>query len=281
MRFIEINIMIKGSVRAMEHNLKGVPETLLIPLWARAAETKSPKPIIRDEKAVELMEQIDYDFSKFDGSWMTQTGVAVRTEILDREVKAFIDKHPEAVIINIGCGLDTRYFRVDNGRIRWYDLDLSEPVNIRRNFFQETERYHMIAKSVFDYSWIEDIDNGGANVLFLAEGVFMYFTEQEMTALMDNLTKHFPKAHMFFEMLPRLLVKGGNKHETVRKTNASFQWGIKGGKDMERMNPRIRFVEEWNYFNYHGERWKWLGMLALIPAFRNNFNNRIVHIVLE
>ena len=264
----------------MNQNLKGVPETLLIPLWARAAETKSPRPIIQDEKAVELTSQINYDFSKFNGSWMTQTGVAVRTEILDREVKAFINKHPDAVIINIGCGLDTRYFRVDNGRVRWYDLDLPEPIQIRKNFFQETQRYSMIGKSIFDYSWTEDIETGGEPVLFLAEGVFMYFKEEEMADLMTHLTKSFPKAHMLFEMMPRMLVKSGGKHETVRKTTARFQWGIRSGKDMEQINPKIRFVEEWNYFQYHRNRWKWLGGLALIPAFRNNFNNRIVHIVL-
>lgn len=264
----------------MQENLAGVPETLLIPLWARAAETKEPRPIIQDEKAVELMGQIDYDFSKFHGSWMTQTGVAVRTEILDREVKKFINKHPDAVIVNIGCGLDTRYSRVDNGAIRWYDLDLPEPIRLRKRFFQETQRYHMIGESVFDYSWVEDIELGGGPVLFLAEGVFMYFTEQEIAELMNKLTELFPKAHMLLEMMPRLLMKSGGKHETVRKTAARFQWGIRSGKDMEYINPQIRFVEEWNYFDYYRRRWKWLGWLALIPVFRNNFNNRIVHIIL-
>lgn len=264
----------------MQQNLKGVPETLLIPLWARAAETKEQKPIIQDEKAVEMVEQIDYDFSKFNGSWMTQTGVSVRTEILDREVKKFINEHPDGVIINIGCGLDTRYFRVDNGKIRWYDLDLPEAISIRKEFFQESDKYKMLGKSVFDYSWVEDVETEGRQVLFLAEGVLMYFTEQEIVGLIDNLTKLFSQAHMLFEMLPRMLVKGSRKHETLRETEAKFQWGIHSGKDMELLNSRIRFIEEWNFFDYYRNRWKWLGWLALIPAFRNNFNDRIVHIVL-
>lgn len=263
----------------MHRNLQGVPETLLIPLWARAAETREKKPIIRDEKAVEMVGKIDYDFSKFKGSWLTQTGVAVRTEILDREVRKFIQKHPEAVIVNIGCGLDTRYLRVDNGRIRWYDLDLPEPIGIRKNFFQENGRYRMIGKSVFDYSWVRDVQAEGAPILLLAEGVFMYFTEQEMKELMEHLTKLFPGSHLLFEMLPRFLVKFGGKHETVRKTEARFQWGIRSGKDMELLHPQIRFLEEWNFFDLHRKRWKWMGWLALIPAFKNNFNDRIVHLV--
>lgn len=263
----------------MQQVLSGVPETLLIPLWARAAETKEQNPIIRDEKAAEIMAQIDYDFSKFNGSWMSQTGVAVRTEILDRETEKFIRKHPDAVIVNIGCGLDTRYFRLDNGRIRWFDLDLPEPIRIRKRFFQESRRYRMIDKSVFDYSWMEACQ-GEQDVLFIAEGVFMFFTEQEMKELMDRLTGHFHKAHMLFEMFPRMLIKSSGKHETVKKTAAKFQWGIRRGKDIEQINSRITFLEEWNYFDYHRDRWRWMGWLSLIPFFHNNFNDRIVHIVL-
>ncbi|WP_234117372.1 class I SAM-dependent methyltransferase [Clostridium hydrogenum] len=118
----------------MQQKLKGIPETLLIPLWARATETTRSEPIIKDSKAIEMMENIDYDFSKFDNTWLSQTGVAVRTELLDNGTKAFMHKHPNATIINIGCGLDTRFFRLDNNKIKWYDLDLPEPIRIRKLF---------------------------------------------------------------------------------------------------------------------------------------------------
>lgn len=268
----------EGVKELMQQNLKGVPETLLIPLWARAVETKNQRPIIKDHKSVEIMGQIDYDFLKFKGAWMSQTGVAIRTEILDREVKTFINNYPDAVIINIGCGLDTRYFRIDNTRIRWYDLDLPESIQLRKNFFEETQRYRMIGKSVFDYSWTENIELKGARVLFIAEGIFMYFTEQEMIELMNKLVKLFPEAEMLFEMTPLLLVKNSKKHDAVSKMAARFQWGIRSGKEMQAINPQIIFLEEWNYFDYHHSRWKGLRWLALIPVFKNNFNNRIVHI---
>ena len=144
----------------MEQTLKGIPETLLIPLWAKAVETKLSNPIIKDYKAVEMLEQIDYDFMKFDDEWATQISIAVRTEILDNATKAFIHKNHDSVIVNIGCGLDTRYSRLDNGKIRWYDLDLPESIKFRKQFFKETDRYHMIAKSVFDYRWIQEIPKG-------------------------------------------------------------------------------------------------------------------------
>lgn len=113
----------------MKQNLNGVSETLLIPLWARAIESEYPDPIIKDEKAAEIMKEIEYDFAKLDEEWSTQISVVVRTEILDNATKNFIKKHPDAVIINIGCGLDTRFSRLSNDRIHWYDLDLPEPIS--------------------------------------------------------------------------------------------------------------------------------------------------------
>ncbi|WP_304943577.1 class I SAM-dependent methyltransferase [Vallitalea guaymasensis] len=261
----------------MKQYLKDVPETLLIPLWARAAESKIDNPIVVDDKALKMMEQIDYDFTKFEGSWMTQTGVAVRTEILDREVRAFINKYQDATIINFGCGLDTRYFRVDNGQICWYDIDLPEPIRLRRKFFEETNRHKMIGKSVFDFTWIDDIHKTGP-ILIIAEGILMYFTEQQIRELMNKLLEHFPGANMLLEVMTPLIAKNGKKHETVNKTGATFKWGIKSGKEMEKIDRKIKFVDEWNYYDYHKNRWKGLRLLILIPFFKKNFNNRIVHI---
>lgn len=91
-------------------------ETLLISLWARATETKRTDAIIKDHQAVSMMEQIEYDFTKFEKTWLSQVGVAIRTELLDTAVTNFIGKYPDAVIINLGCGLDTRFFRIIMGR---------------------------------------------------------------------------------------------------------------------------------------------------------------------
>ncbi|HEX3013659.1 MAG TPA: class I SAM-dependent methyltransferase, partial [Methanobacterium sp.] len=110
----------------------------MVTLWARSAETKHEKPIIIDKKAVEIVNKIEYDFSKFDKDGLTQVMVAVRTEILDNATNAFIEKYPDAVIINLGCGLDTRFSRLDNGKIHWYDLDLPESISVRKQFFEES-----------------------------------------------------------------------------------------------------------------------------------------------
>ena len=266
----------------MEQKLTGVPETLLVPLWARAIETKHPDPIVKDEKAVQIMDQIDYDFSKFKNQEPTQVSVAVRTEILDNATKAFIDKYPTATIINIGCGLDTRFLRVDNGQIIWYDLDLPEVISIRKQFFSESGRHKMIAKSVFDYSWIDDI-NANEHILIIAEGILMYLTEQEVKDIMSKLADAFKEAEMLLETTPASLVKQNEKQDLIKdqyQIEARLQWGIKKGKDIEKLNSNIEFIEDWHYFDYHKDRWKLIRGLSLIPGFKDRFGNRIVHIQL-
>ena len=266
----------------MEQKLTGVPETLLVPLWARAIETKHPDPIVKDEKAVQIMDQIDYDFSKFKNQEPTQVSVAVRTEILDNATNAFIDKYPTATIINIGCGLDTRFLRVDNGQIIWYDLDLPEVISIRKQFFSESGRHKMIAKSVFDYSWIDDI-NANEHILIIAEGILMYLTEQEVKDIMSKLADAFKEAEMLLETTPASLVKQNEKQDLIKdqyQIEARLQWGIKKGKDIEKLNSNIEFIEDWHYFDYHKDRWKLIRWLSLIPGFKDRFGNRIVHIQL-
>jgi len=281
----------------MEQKLKGVPETLLVPLWARATETKHDNPIIKDEKAVEIMDQIDYDFSKFKNQEPTLVSVAVRTELLDKAAKDFIGKYPNAAIINIGCGLDTRFLRVDNGKICWYDLDLPEVINIRKQFFtveenqrfsepqkskifEESERHKMIARSVFDYSWIDDI-NTNEHILIIAEGIFMYLTEQEVKDIMDKLAAAFKGSEMLLETTPASLVKQNQKQDLIKdqyQIEARLQWGIKKGKEIEKLNSQIEFIEDWHYFDYHKDRWRIIRWLSLIPTFKDRFGNRIVHL---
>lgn len=257
----------------MEQSLKGVPETQLVTLWARAVETKRLNPIIKDEKAIEIMDKIEYNFSKFDKEWPTQTGIAVRTEILDKSTKNFLSRHPYAVIINLGCGLDTRFSRLDNGKIRWHDLDLPETIHIRKQFFEETDRYKMITRSVFDYSWVNEINADNKPVLIIAEGILMFFTEQEVKDLINKLVTTFKGAEMLFDIMPPLLIEQIKKYNTKFQKTAPFKWGIENGKEMERFNTLIEFIAEWTYFDYHKHRWEKMHL-----DLNSAFSSRIIHL---
>ncbi|HQO01862.1 MAG TPA: class I SAM-dependent methyltransferase [Spirochaetota bacterium] len=259
--------------------LQNISETLLIPLWARAVESERTDAIVRDEKAKEMVSAIAYDFSLFEKSWLSQVGVSIRTKILDDETRKFIDDHREPVIINIGAGLDTRFERLDDGRVRWYDLDLSETIEIRRNFFKETERYRMISGSVFDYSWVNKVAEVQGQVLIIAEGILMYFYEQDIRSLFNVLADRFPDAVMLFEMLAPFLVGKAKRHEAVKKVpGAEFRWSMKNARGMESWHAGITVEKEWNYFDFYPKRWGWMRFPARIPVFRRMMNNRIVRL---
>lgn len=268
----------------MEHTLEGIPETMLIPLWARAEETIKKNPIIRDEKAIKMVSQIDYDFSKFKKSKLSQVGVSIRTEILDTRVREYLKRKPDSIIINLGSGLDTRMERFTSQNIRyWYDIDLPEAIGIRRHFFHEGAKNKFIAKSIFDPTWFSEIDKSTSNILILAEGLFMYFREEKIKKLFNELINNFPAAEIFFEMLAPFMVGKSKKHDSLKKINnrAEFLWGIAESKEIEKWDDRIRFQDDWNYFDYHKRRWGLFGCIARTPLFRPHFSSRIVHFCFE
>ncbi len=264
-----------------DRKLTGVPETLLIPLWARAVETGRKSPVIRDLDAVKMIRRMDYDFTKFDTAWLSQLGVCVRTMILDRETQAFIDKNPGAVVINLGAGLDTRSRRLRRENMFcWYDLDLPEVIDLRRFFFCEDDQNRFIAASAFDLSWMDQVDISGKPVLIICEGVLMYFEECRVRELFNGICTGLAGSEMLFESLAPIAVGKSRHHDTVGKmdSSAEFKWGLRNGRTLESWNRQIRFMGAWNYADYCRPRWKWFGVIARLPLIGPHFSNRIVHL---
>lgn len=263
-------------------SLEGIAETLLIPLWARAVETERGDPIVRDPKAVEICKSLDYDFGKFGEAWMTQTGIAVRTKLFDEAVQERIAGNPDAVFINLGAGLDTRFDRVDNGRIRWYEVDLPEVIEIRRHFFTETDRRRFISRSITDFTWIEEVCPSDSVPLLIAEGLLMYFDEREVRAIFKMLAGSFRGAEMIFEILTPLAVGMGRFDQCVSKVGggkAEFKWSLPDCREIESWNCGIKLCCEWNVLEYCKTRWGYLAFMA--PLFFNLLGNRVVHVRFE
>lgn len=265
----------------MEARLTGVPETMLIPLWARAAETGRSDAIIRDEKAVEMVARIDYDFSKFAKSRFSQLGVAVRTMLLDRATQAFLDQNPKACIINLGAGLDTRHARLNHHHdTLWYELDLSDALDLRRRFFAEDDRYHFLTRSVFDEAWLNEVKSDDRAVLLIAEGLFVYFEERDIRALFSRIAEHFIGGEMLVEVQGPGIIGKATKHDSLSKMDKppEFKWGTADSRDLTRWHPGIELVKEWSFFDHHMERAGWVGWLMRIPFLRRKYEPRIVHL---
>ena len=158
--------------------LKNVQETLLLPLWGRAVETQKKEPLLVDKTANEIINKISYNFSTITKnlSEISQLGWVARSLTFDRIIKQFLEKHPKATIVNIGCGFDTTFDRIDNGDVYWYDLDLPDVIELRRQFIKENNRRKFIISSFLDYGWLNKLEIQD-NILFIAAGVFYYFEE--------------------------------------------------------------------------------------------------------
>lgn len=261
--------MQKESKKAIQ--LSGLNETMLVPLYARAMESLRPDALFYDAVAVKIFQEIDYDFSKHK-SKMNWWGCCARTIILDREAKNFIAENPDCTVINLGSGLDDRFTRLDNGKIRWYNIDLEKIIELRKKFITPNERVVDIAASILDFSWMNAIENWD-KVLVIAEGVLMYFREDEVKNLFDELAKKMNSGMLLLELMAVWLVQHQKIHETVKNTNVEFKWGVNEANDFSLLCPDFQTKGEYN-FTVEMKRYAPF-FITLIKPFLFPRNNRI------
>ena len=173
--------------------LDGTAETMLQSFYARAKYSLKKGHKFYDAKAVELVNKIDYDFSSAEEDSTMSNGVIARTLVFDELVEDFIDRNSECTVVNIACGLDTRFYRMDNGKLRWYNLDLPETIAVRDQIYQESGRVSTIGISALDPAWADRIDAQG-KMLFIIEGLSMYLTPEENATMLEIIRDHFDNA---------------------------------------------------------------------------------------
>jgi methyltransferase (TIGR00027 family) len=251
-------------------NLSGVAKTLLITLYIRAIESQRPDALIKDERAEALVRQLDQeslqktlaltdDFSR--------VAVILKGREFDRFAQDFLRRHPDAVVVHIGCGLDTRFERVDNGWVEWYDLDLPDVIELRRKLVGgEGARHHFLAGSVLDSAWLDTVSaHDQRPFLFLAEGVFMYFKEAQVKSLVLTLRDHFPGAELVFDAFSPVMRWGHNIRVTRTRVGAHLHWALKHGQDLERWSDGIHLLDERFPFQYPEPRMRRSLQVRLLP----------------
>jgi len=279
--------------------LSGVSETLLIPLYNGAMESQRPDAMIKDEKAVMLVTQMGLDFSWIKQIKMNELLKAMRiifTREMDRYARDFISRHPDAVAVHIGCGLDTRFERVDDGRVEWYDLDLPDVIELRRKLIREQgERHHLLSGSVFDFAWLEAVDEHRQRpFLFIAEGVFPYFEAAQIKSFVSRAQKEFPGAELVFDAHTPFVIWADNLQLAFSKVSARMKFALKHGRDVEAWGDPstsastssarrlgaggIRMLEEWFYFGADEPRvrpYRWMRRIPLVGKSTGIFHYRL------
>ncbi|MBN1437961.1 MAG: class I SAM-dependent methyltransferase [Anaerolineales bacterium] len=236
----------------MHVTLSDVPKTLLLPLWGRARESRKPDPLLVDKKALEIIDGVDFDFSSLAGNIteLSQAGWIMRSLSIDRAVRKLLAVHPQATIVDLGCGLDTTFDRVDNGLLRWFDLDLPEVIALRKQFIPETARRKALAASFLEKGWRKEI-RPSSKVLFLAAGLFYFFREEEIKGFLRDLADEFPGGEILFDAVSPLGVKTANRM-VVRRAGMDersfLTWGLEKPERILSWDDRFTFLKSTFYF---------------------------------
>lgn len=243
--------------------LGSTQETLLLALWCRAKESQKGRPLLMDPKASEIVRRLDYDFGRIDRT-MSEYIVLVSnvcSRYCDDATKAFVANHPKSTVVNIGAGLDTSFYRVDNGSLKWYDLDLPDVIDLRRRLLPETDRSRCIAKSVFDFSWFDDIAAPTNGLFMISHAVLPYLDAADVRRLFSTLSVRFPGAEMIFNYYNVVGRRGANRLAVKRSgiKDATINWSIAGAKELARWGGGVEVVDSWPVFSRvsRDPSWKW------------------------
>lgn len=244
-------------------------ETLLITLYGKAGESHLPDSLLKDRFAADAVSKIDYDFSKLKLDRDLMIGVAMRAHILDGWTRAFLARHPDAIVLHPGCGLDSRVFRIDPGPgIRWFDIDYPEVVALRRKLYPERANYTLIGSSVTDPSWLEAVPRDRP-AMIIAEGLLPYLTAAQVHALLRRLVEHFPEGEIAFDGYSSLGLKFLRNLPSVRATGAKLLWPLDDPHTLERQVPRLSRLHEFLAYDPQGydpaqvARMSWSARLAI------------------
>lgn len=185
-------------------DLGGVQETLLWPLYCRAAEAARSDAVLRDARAIELVDSIDYAFAERFGD--PDVVFALRAACFDAAVRDFLVENPKGTVVALGDGLETQFWRVDNGSVTWLSIDLDVPTALRRKLLPDDERNRAMACSALDTSWFDSVDPSDG-VFITAQGLFMYLEGSEVFELIRRCSEQFPGASMMFDAVPKWLTR--------------------------------------------------------------------------
>lgn len=231
--------------------LAGVPETLLIPLWARAVEQSHPEPLIVDPYAAGMVEQLDYDFSVFKEKRVAVENFCVRSRVIDELVTRILEQHPGTPVVEFGAGLDTRFQRVGDRAAAWLEVDFPEVIALRHHFFGDAPARRAIGGSMFDPAWIECCRVSDTPPLIIAEGVFYFFSHARIGSLIRMIGDRLPGASLVFDAVSPLWLKLSQLRHPL--DDSQLQFALRpGARELTRWDARWSITE---YIGFGDSPW--------------------------
>lgn len=248
-----------------------ISDTLLIPLWMRAEESRRSDRLFEDKEAEELVEILPVDFSKFENKTLSRVGTAIRVSVFDRHARSALRKK-NPVLVHLGCGLDNRFNRVDNGEGLHINIDLPEVISLRNKLnINNNDRNIFMVGSILETDWMDSLlaKYPDSSFSFFIEGVLIYFSEQQVKQLFIELSNKFRGASICFDGYSNLMVKKSDTHETVGQMKASFKWACDDIKQLELWSPHLQHISTDYMMKLHLRKWGWYALYLLIPGMAN------------
>ena len=243
-------------------NLSEVSRTAILTLTCRAVESEKNNPVFNDPMAVFCLERLLSISSEEEKKrilrWKSMyAGIQAR----DRKARAmtarsfdsianlFISNHPGCTVINLACGLDTRFWRIENEKCKYIELDLPGMIELKREILKDHLGYELIGRSVLDTSWINQVtSNGNSNFLLLAEGLFYYLPKQDVIEILQAIAQRFDSSQLVLDMAPEKYTKGLwkrliNLESRAWDIDVSFAFGISNPRDIESYGNGFKLID--------------------------------------
>ncbi|MBY0389920.1 MAG: class I SAM-dependent methyltransferase [Mycobacterium pseudokansasii] len=221
---------------------------MLATLYAKALDADLPHPILGDRYAKEVVERIDYDWSQTSITARNSASVTTRTAHFDAWTRQFLAAHAKSVVLHLGCGLDSRYFRVRPGpQVQWYDVDHPEVAALCTRLYPTAANRHVVAASVTDPGWLAGIPDDRP-ALLIGEGLTMYLSEPDGVGLLRRVVDRFPSGELQFDAFNRLGITWQWMNTVVRRSGSTLRWGIDGPDDILRAVPGTRLLSWVRWF---------------------------------
>jgi methyltransferase (TIGR00027 family) len=244
-------------------NLTDISKTAIMTLAQRAVEMESKDPIISDPMTLlcleELLKKVTEQERRQILEWkkiykhgfgaISRKGVAIRVKTIDCLVKDFLTKRPFATVVELASGFDTRFWRVNNDKFRFIEIDLPEVISLKKELLKGHFTHELMGHSVLDFSWIEKITSrGNSDFLIVAEGLFMYIPPSEIRKLFERISNGFEKSQMIFDVVSKFQTQGFWKKlvnlgfKKKFGLDVSFEFGLKKTSEIETYSKSFNVV---------------------------------------